>query len=365
MSELTLHSIHQELSAHFAAYGDWSLPKHYGNPIEEYRAVREGVGLADLSYQGKLLLRGPERISFLQKIASNDLDLLSEDTGIYSTLLTPKGKILSDFYLFSLPEALLMETDETIEEKTQTHLIRYRMRTRIEIASPPWGKFLVCGPAAQSIVEKYIGNTLSDMKEKSFFQKEVAGASLICIKRSVTGEDGFHLYCPTEKLAQLWKGLTAAAGPQPLSPIGQEALEILRIESGIPRYGFDMDELILPEEAGIHSEAVSYTKGCYPGQEVMARLKTYGHVNRLLSGLILEEDTLPHKGDPIFQDDKKVGRITSTVKSPFIGKGIAMAYLLSKVAVPGTPVVVEANQGRVKAEVAALPFYTRARAQNA
>lgn len=359
MLRLPIHSIHQENGAFFASYGRWELPEHYGNPLKEYRAIRERAGLADLSYQGKLLLSGPERISFLQKIASNDLALLSKESGIYSTLLTPKGKVLSDFYLFPLPNALLLETGSAIEEKTKTHLMRYRMRSQVKIASPPWGKLLVSGPSARTVIEKYIGDTLPTMKELSFFEKEIRGLSLICIKRSITGEGDYHIYCPIEDLDGLWKGIDKAGGPQGILPIGQETLEILRVESGIPRYGIDMDELVLPEEAGIHSEAVSYTKGCYPGQEVMARIKTYGHVNRQLSGLILDDDPLPKKDDPIFEDEKKVGRITSVVQSPFLNKGIAMGYLLSKVAVPGTLVTVETDEGRRKAEVTPLPFYPK------
>ncbi|MFQ5598832.1 MAG: aminomethyltransferase family protein [Nitrospiria bacterium] len=365
MQTLPLEHIHRQNGAHLASYGDWELPEHYGDPLREYRAVREGVGLSDLSDRGKLLLTGAERISFLQKIASNDLEGLSKERGIYSTLLSPKGKILSDFYLYALPDALLLETDASIEEKIKTHLMRYRLRTPVEITSPPLGRLLVSGPGAQAVIEKYLGVSLPVWEEKSFFQKTVGDTRLTGVFRSITGEADVHLYCPTEKLKTLWSGLYTAGELAGIRPVGQRALEILRVEAGKPQYGIDMDEMILPEEAGIHTEAVSYTKGCYPGQEVMARIKTYGHVNRHLTGLVLETDRLPEKGDPIFLDDTKVGKVTSMVSSPFMGKGVAMGYLLSKAAAPGTQVIIQMDQTQGGATVTALPFYKKKTTQNA
>ncbi len=357
MKQLHLHTIHQEEGAQFGNDGDNALPEHYGDSIEEYHAVRRHVGLADLSHQGKLIFSGSDRLSFLQKLISNDMALLSESSGIYATLLTAKGKILSDFYLFPLHDTLFMELESSNVEKTKAHLMRFRMRSQVELSSPPWGKLLLSGPEAPLVLEKYMGSPLPLMQEKSFFEKEVNGSTLLCIKRALTGETDFHLYYPEEKLASLWKGLRTAGESHHIKPVGQSALEMLRIEAGIPRYGMDFDDEILPVEAGIQSEAISYTKGCYPGQEVIARLKTYGHANKHLSGLILKGDPLPQKGSPVFQDNKEMGVITSTAHSPLLKKGIAMAYLRTKVATAGTQVSIGMPSGNTQAEVVTLPFY--------
>ncbi|HLG22542.1 MAG TPA: glycine cleavage T C-terminal barrel domain-containing protein, partial [Candidatus Manganitrophaceae bacterium] len=157
----------------------------------------------------------------------------------------------------------------------------------------------------------------------------------------------------------LWGRLLSAGNEYGISPVGQAALETLRIEAGRPRYGTDIDEHIIPIEAGLEAEAISYTKGCYPGQEVIARIQTYGHVNKHLSGLIIEGKTLPQKGDKVFQEEKELGWITSATLSPFVGKVIAMGYLRPQISAPGTAVEVEIDQTRVPAQVVERPFYRR------
>ncbi len=362
MTRLPLHNRHQDKGAQFAVFGTWELPEHYGDPQREYRAVRENVALADLSHQGTLLLTGDDRHTFLQNLTSNDLDLLTDSTGISTCLLTAKGKILSNFHLFSLSEglatdALLIDVEANNVENTKTQLMRYRMRSKVEIIVPDWGRLLVSGPKAKTLLETCFNAPLPTLSEKSFFQKQIGKTSVLCIKRSMTGENDYQLYVAVDEIKSLWDRLLEAGAPLNLSLVGQNALETLRIEAGLPRYGLDMDEDILPIEAGLQTETISYTKGCYPGQEVMARIKTYGHVNKQLAGLILEGDMLPNKGDKIFQEKKTVGAVTSVVESPHLGRIIAMAYLRTTVASPGTALELEIDGNRTEAKVVALPFY--------
>lgn len=358
MQQLALHHLHKESGASFASYGAWELPEHYGDPLQEYRVIRERAGLADLSHEGKFLITGADRISFLQSLTSNDLTHLQEGSGIYATLLTPKGKIISDFDLFPLPEALLMAVDSSNAEKTRTHLMRYRLRAKVEMSAPSWGKILVSGPAAKFLIAQLIGEDLHHMSEKSIIEKKFNGLQLLCVKRSITGEEDFLLYFPQQGMALLWKRLNALN----IQPVGQAALETLRVEAGKPRYGIDIDERILPVEAGIQDEAISYTKGCYPGQEVIARIKTYGHVNKQLFGLILEGEALPKKGDKIYDEEKEVGWVTSAVASPLLGKGVAMGYLRTQAAIPGNRLRLEMDQGRTNAEATPLPFFKKEKA---
>lgn len=368
MPQLILHSTHQQRGAQFASYGDWTLPECYGDPRLEYRAARERVGLADLSYQAKFSVTGRDRIPFLQSLISNDVRLLSEGKGLYSALLTAKGRVVSDFYLYPLPaastpalrgEALLLEVDASNAENTRRHLMKYKLAAQVKIEPLPWGRLLLCGPSARPLLEKFFGEALPAMEEKSLFQKEIEGGVVICIKRSITGEDDYHLYFPEERLVKRWEGLLSIGAAFDIAPVGQAALEILRIEAGRPRYGVDIDERIIPNEAGLETEAISYTKGCYPGQEVIARIETYGHVNKHLLGLVLEGKALPKKNDKVFQGDKDLGWITSAAPSPFLGKVIAIGYLRPQIAAPGTAVEVEVDQARIPARVTALPFYRR------
>lgn len=355
--ELPLHKLHQATGAQFADYGSWTLPVHYGDPLREYNAIRQGVALADLSYQGKFILSGEDRKAFLQGLISNDLLKATEHSGIYTTLLTAKGKTIADFSLFPLPEGYLMEIEAANAEKTKDVLMRFRLRSKVQMSVPAWGRLLASGPLAKRRIEQLIGEALPKMAENAFFEKKIDHMRLICIKRSVTGEADFHLYTPLENLAALWTRLLSEGAALPLQPVGQTALETARIEAGIPRYGLDMNEEVIPVEAGIQDQVISYTKGCFPGQEVIARIKTYGHVNKQLSGMILEGDTPPQAGAKVSQEGKSVGWVTSAVKSPFVGKIIAMAYLRREVSVPGTLLTVDVAQTQTAAEAKSLPFY--------
>jgi len=356
--QLPLHKIHQALGAQFAVYGTWELPRHYGDPLQEYRSLRENLALADISHQGLLLVTGADHTSFLNSLISNDLPKAGENAGTYAFFLTAKGKILADFFLYPLPEGLLMVLDYENVEKTQSHFMRFRLRSKVEMKTPAWGRLLVSGPKAPKLIEKYIGEGLPALQEKSFFEKEIDGARLICIKRSITGETDFHLYTPLEKLEPLWHRLLSDGAEWDIRPLAQDALEIARIEAGVPRYGTELNDNILPVEAGLQNEGISYSKGCFPGQEVIARLKTYGHVNRKLSGLIFEGEDLPEPGAKVFQGEKAVGWLTSAAHSPKVGKIIAMAYLRREVLNPGIRLTVSVNSAQVLATVATLPFYS-------
>ncbi|TAK00034.1 MAG: aminomethyl transferase family protein [Candidatus Manganitrophaceae bacterium] len=356
MPTLPLHVRHQQQGARFSPVHEWELPADYGDPQSEYRAVREKVGAADLSHQRPFLITGRDRVPFLQNLISNDLNKLEQGKGLYATLLTAKGRVLSDFYLYLLADALFMDVEWTNAQKTVDQLMRFKLRSQIKIESPPWGRLLVSGPQARPLLEALFGSLPID-QEKSFFQTESDGITLRCIKQSITGGEDYHLYVPLEGLEKIWERLFSAGGVFGLTPFGQSTLETLRIEAGKPRYGIDIDEHIIPIEAGLEAEAISYTKGCYPGQEVMARIQTYGHVNKQLMGLTIEGTELPKKDDKIFQGEKELGWITGATRSPLTGQVIAMGYVRPQIATPGTAVEVEIAQARKAAQVSALPFH--------
>lgn len=355
--QLPLHEIHKTAGACFSSHDKWELPVHYGNPLEEDKAIRNGLVLSDFSYQGLWLLTGEDCEKFLQGLISNDLPKPENHLGTHACFLTAKGKILSDFFLYPLPEGFLMDLESTNAEDTKTQLMRFRMRSKVEMETLNWGRLLISGPKSQNLLEKFFGSTLPKMDEKAFIEKDVDGARIICIKRSITGGCDFHLYTPLEKLENVWNDLLSKGSEWNIQPVGQEALETARIEAGLPRYGIDINEDTLPDEAGIQDEVISYTKGCFPGQEVIARIKTYGHVNKQLSGLILEGTTLPEQGAEVFHNKKSVGWVTSTTKSPLLKKVIAMGYLRREALKSGTPLTVTINSEQVLAEAAVLPFY--------
>ncbi len=357
--QLPLHEIHTAAGAHFSVHAPWDLPAHYGKPHEEYQQIRNGLSLADLSHQGLWLITGADRVKFLQGLISNDLPKAETQRGKQACLLTAKGKILSDFFLYPISEGFLMTLEYSNAEDTKTQLLRFRMRSKVEMTRPDWGRLLVSGPKAQNLLNAFLGEDFHDLQEHSFFEKEINGIPILCIKHTITGEDDFHLYAPLEKLETLWSDLLSKGAQWQIQAVGQTALEIARIEAGRPRYNIDMNEDTLPNEAGIQDQVISYTKGCFPGQEVIARIKTYGHVNKQLSGLILEGEILPKPGAEIFHDKKSVGWVTSTTKSPLLGKIVAMGYLRREALETGTTLSVMLDSGEIPATTTPLPFYSK------
>jgi folate-binding protein YgfZ len=321
---------------------------------EEYVAVRERVGISDLSHDGQYLISGEDKTTFLQNLISNDIRLVNGNQGIYSTLLTAKGKIIADFYIYSFADSYLITLAEVVAEKVLTHLRHVQLRSKVEITNPPWGKILVSGPKAKLLLQNLTQGLFHEMGEPA-----IITTPLLCVCQPYTGEESYHLYCRKDTLPAMWSNLLLLGAPLGVLPVGSATLEVLQIEAGIPRYGVDLTEEIIPIEAGLEVSAISYTKGCYPGQEVVARIKTYGHVNWHRMGLILNGRNPPFGDEKVFLNNLEVGWVTAGTFSPFLKKPVATAYLRTSVAISGTEVVVPLEGQAVFAKVTPLPFYHR------
>ncbi|MBI3358677.1 MAG: aminomethyl transferase family protein [Nitrospirae bacterium] len=321
--------------------------------LSEYLAIRERVGISDLSGDGQYLLSGEDKTSFLQNLISNDLYLAQGNRGIYTTLLTAKGRIIADFYLYPFTDAYLLTMESIIAEKTFQHLMRFRFRSKINIVNPQWRKILVAGPQARPLLQRLFKDALPEMEECSIVSQQID--PVVCVRQSQTGEEEYHLYCKKDGHEAIWAELLSLGKPFGVETIGPSALELLRMEAGIPRYGVDLTEEILPIEARLEDRAISYTKGCYPGQEVIARIKTYGHVNKRRMGLLFNGNDFPSAGEKVLRGDTQVGWITAGAFSLFLKKGIATAYIRTVAATAGTQVDV----GGDIATITNLPFYCR------
>jgi folate-binding protein YgfZ len=334
-----------------------SLPEYYSDSISEYRAVRERVGICDLSDEGKYLLSGEDRVGFLQNLISNDIHLATENRGISATLLTAKGKVLSCLNIYALPAAYLLTMEATLSEKTYQHLMRFKFRSKIEMTVPLWDQFLVAGPQAKTLLERLVNRPLPEMTEQSFFTQEAD--PIFCVRLRETGDAEYHLYCRREKREWLDMALMTLGAELGITRVGLCALEMLRMEAGTLRYGIDLTEEILPNEAGLEASAISYTKGCFPGQEVIARIKTYGHINKHRMGLLLEGEHLPRCKDKVFSSEQEAGFILSSIHSPFLNRPIATAYLRTAFATHGQSVTITTEGEPIFAKVVRLPFYDR------
>ncbi|HKQ36704.1 MAG TPA: glycine cleavage T C-terminal barrel domain-containing protein [Verrucomicrobiae bacterium] len=262
--------------------------------IADYWRLRRNVGWLDLSARSRLLIKGADRKRFLHGQVSNDVNKLQAGQGCYAAIVTAKGKIESDVFIWCLEDALLLDFEPGLTQKIAARFDKYVIAddVQIEDASGLYNMYTVQGREVSPPphVGGYVfGNARGTAK-------------------------GFDVFVPFGQKVDL-----------PGTQVSEEALEIVRIEAGQPRFGVDMDESNLAPEAGIEARAISYAKGCYIGQEVISRVRTYGQVARALRGLRCE--SLLKRGDKLFLQGKEVGYVTSAVFSPALQQNIALGYV--------------------------------------
>jgi glycine cleavage system T protein len=347
---------HQAHGARFINDRGIELPECFTDPRLEYQAVREKAGLIDLSFRVQVRMTGEDRISFLQGMVSNDVKALRPGEGCAATLLTEQGRIVADLRVYALDTSLLLDVDARIKEKLIESLSRYIIADDVEMEdlSEQQVTLALQGPLASQILAA-VGVAVNFSKAFQHQETTLAGTNVRVIRVSDTDEEGYELLVPSVQTEQAWQTLLQAGEPLGLRPVGLAALNMLRIEAGIPWYGLDMDEGRIVLEVGLE-QALSFSKGCYLGQEVVERATVRGHVNRKLSGLFVHGDTLPESGDKLFHDAQEVGWVTSAVSSPRFGQPIALGYVRREHLTPGTRLRIDRHGTPVIAEVTSLPF---------
>ena len=336
------------------------MPVHYGDPIAEHHAVRTGVGIADVSHRGKLLVTGDDRVTWLHSIISNDVLPLQSGDWLYSSFMTHKGKMLSYFRVYRLEESLLVEDvgeAGSVTYETFRKFLLYGTKAKMKNCGDTWGIILVSGPQAPDLIRQAFGVDVTGLKTGNVLTHDLDGQATLIATTQETGERDVEILMPNDAMDQAWSRLWKAGETVGLRAFGTEARESLRIEAGIPKLGPDLNERIVPPEANLEGKAFSLSKGCYPGQEVVARMDTYGTVKRRLVGLVINSETIPPPDAKVFSDDREVGWVSSAIHSPTLNRPLAFAFPLRDFTAPGTTLDVEVNGQRHPCVVQALPFY--------
>ena len=386
-TSLPLHEFHQSLGANFASLNGAEVVADYGDASAEHAAVRQSVGVLDLSFRSRLCLTGADRVRFLHGQITNDVKRLRPGEGCYAALVTAKGKMQSDLNVFALPDELLLDFEPGLTATVTARLEKYLVADDVQVVdvAPHYGLLSVQGPQAESVVRavglftevpaqefgfvKITDATLGEIylmnqprldggsrrREEADKSKPPAAVRLLT---SAATNVSFDLFVPTASLGAVADKLIAAAKSVGGRACGWTAFEIARVEAGIPRFGVDMDETNIPLECGIEARAVSYQKGCYIGQEVINRIHSIGHVNRELRGLRLAEEpqTLPARGDKLFHAGKEVGHVTSAVRSPALNATIALGYVRREANAVGTELRLRTGAGERVATIVTLAF---------
>ncbi len=363
MKQSRLHSRHAELGATFEEITGWSVPAHYGDTTSEHRAVRQAVGISDLSHRGKIRVSGEDRMNWLQSVASNDVLQLRPGQGCYSSFLTHKGKMLTYFRLYVQLDAVMLEDVGEIGEATFQALrkfLLYGTKAKMENCAESWGLLLVSGPKAAYVIQSAFGVDVADLQPVNFVSAQIGGGQVLVLRTEETGEVDIEVLLPADSLSTAWNSVMEAGSKFGIKAVGTHAREALRLEAGIPKAGADLNEEIVPPEANLEGKAFSLSKGCYPGQEVVARMDTYGNVRRHLVGLMMKDSAVPAAGAKLFAGDREVGWISSATRSPQLGRVIAFGFPLRDFSKPGTALSVEIEGTRHETTVHALPFYHHA-----
>jgi folate-binding protein YgfZ len=356
-TRLPLHEVHARLGARFVEAQGLLLPADYGDPAAEYQAVREAVGLLDRSGRGAVEATGRDRASFLHGMLSSDVKGLDPGQGRPAAFLDAHGKIHALLAVHCLSDRLVLEMDRALVAPTLAGLDRFLFSERVELedVSDARAILTVAGPAARATVEKLLDVALPDLAPLHHAHGSLEGEAVRVARSDESGEVGYDLWLDPALLPRAWQRVLALGA----RPVGREAWNVLRVEAGVVWHGVDVDASTLVMEAPLE-HAYSLDKGCYLGQEVIARVTYRGHVNRKVVGFRFPDARLPAPGAPVRVEEREVGRITSPVLSPALGRGLALGVLRREHWEPGTRVQVAAEPAPLAAEVAALPFHRRA-----
>jgi folate-binding protein YgfZ len=315
--------------------------------MERYKAAHEGAALADRSVRGRIRLTGSDRLSYLQGVLTNDVAALTAGTGCYAALLTPQGRMISDMRVLELGDATLLDLPGEFTAQVATHLADFVFSedVAVEDVSRSLSHFVVIGPAS--------GKAMATTPLGSFENRrmQVAGVDAIASGNDDFGVPAIDVFVDAEKKSIVLSTLLESG----VIRVDDAVLETMRIEAGVPRFGIDMGQDTIPLEAGLEQRAISLTKGCYVGQEVIIRVLHRGHgrVARRLVGFTLPERAqAPPRGERVWTGEREIGSITSSTWSPALGRPIGLGYVHRDFVEPGTSVQV----GQHAATVAALPF---------
>ena len=351
-----LHDVHVALGAKMVPFAGFEMPVTYPTGINsEHRAVREDVGVFDVSHMGEFEITGSDRNAFVQRVTCNDVGALKPGQAQYSGILTKDGTFVDDCLVYRFEDKLMMVVNASNIQKDWDHILDQKggADVRLRDISDETALLAVQGPKAEALIAQLTSLGVGMIPYYHFAQGKVAGVQCFVSRTGYTGEDGFELYCRASDAEKLWHALVGAGRAE---PVGLGARDTLRLEAGLPLYGNDIDDTTTPYEAGL-SFIVKLEKGApFTGLEALKRQKLEGVRRRLIGFRVTEPKAIARQGYPVFLDGTQVDIVRSGTVTPTVNAAIGTTYVPADRARAGTKIEIDIRGKRVEAETVKMPF---------
>ncbi|TAE26639.1 MAG: glycine cleavage system aminomethyltransferase GcvT [Cytophagales bacterium] len=356
--QIPLHHLHQQLGAKIMPFAGYEMPVRYSSDLDEHHAVRNGVGIFDVSHMGEFIVKGKDACAFISRISANDPALLFDGKVQYSYLPNEQGGIVDDLVIYQIsPIEFMLVVNASNIDKDWAWINGYVGGFDVELinVSEDMCLFAVQGPLAAQALQPLTNAKLDSMSYYTFEKIDFAGqANVIVSATGYTGAGGFEIYVSNHQAEATWNAIMEAGAPHGIKPIGLGARDTLRLEMGFCLYGNDISDTTSPLEAGL-GWVTKFTHDFVSAELVKAQ-KEAG-VSRKLVGFELLDRGIPRAHYPLCTaDGTVVGEVTSGTQSPTLGKGIGLGYVPTEMAKPGTELYVQVRDRLLKAQVVKTPF---------
>jgi folate-binding protein YgfZ len=338
-----LAALHASAGAKMAVWFGCALPDHFGDTAAEYRYANQGVALEDKNYRACLRFTGPDRVRYLNAILTNNIKDLPAGQGNISLLLNPQGHILAELETYAFADRHLCVSYAMIREQLIPWMDKFIIMDDVTLTdeTEQYGTVALEGPKAAAVAKEVSGINIAPLGELASTDGAVHSIPCRVVKRSPGGVPGAEFVVERAQLAPLWQILLETARKHGGGPVGYAALSGQRLAQGIPWFGYDFGDKQIPHEAGLENSHISYTKGCYTGQEIVERVRSRGHVNRRRVGLLFSGDAVPEAGavltmDGSASDNKEAGYVTRAARIWDPPRVIGMGYVRKEAEAPGT-----------------------------
>ncbi len=359
MKKTSLYEEHLSLNAKIVNFAQFLMPLHYGSPIEEHLAVRQGVGIFDVSHMGEIIIEGDEASNFIQYLTCNDLSKISNSQAQYNAFLTEKGTFVDDLLVYKKNEKsyFLVVNAANTEKDFEWVKSKNKFKAEVKNISSEISQIALQGPLAEELLQNLVNIPLSNIKYYRFIETEVASFYSLLSRTGYTGEDGFEIYLSNEEAPKLWKILLKEGEKFGIRPCGLVARDTLRLEAKMALYGNDIDDEHTPLEAGLEW-IVKLEKGDFLGRSSLLEQKEKG-VKKILCGFEMVDRGVPRHNYEVFVKGEKVSKVTSGSYAPYLKKNIGLCYLPIEFSKIGTEIEILIRDKKLKAQVVPTPFYKR------